>query len=65
MNELPAFFQAYAAGTNTALSRFELRGVSLTGLAGSVAFGSITSLRIPPGDGTRQITVTVIWQVPG
>jgi hypothetical protein len=65
MNELPAFFQAYAAGDNTALSRFELRGVSLTGLSGVVSFGSITSLQVPPGDATRQITVTVIWQAPG
>jgi len=65
MNELPTFFQAYAAGDNTALSRFELRGVSLSGLGGAVTFGSISSLQVPPGGATRQITVTVIWQVPG
>ena len=65
MNGLPAFFQAYAAGDNTALSRFELRGVSLTGLGGAVTFGSISSLQVPPGGPARQITVTVIWQVPG
>jgi len=65
MNELPAFFQAYAASDNAALSQFELRGVSLTGLGGAVAFGSITGLQVPPGGATRQITVTVIWQAPG
>jgi hypothetical protein len=65
MNELPAFFQAYAAGDNTALGRFELRGASLTGLAGAVDFGSISSLQVPPGGSTRQITATVIWRVPG
>ena len=65
MNELPAFFQAYAAGDNTALSQFELRGVSLTGLGGAVAFGSISSLQVPPGGATRQITVTVIFRIPG
>jgi hypothetical protein len=64
LNELPAFFQAYAAGDAAALGRFELRGVSLTGLGGAVSFGSITSLQVPPGGNTRQITATVIWQVP-
>ena len=64
MAELPAFFQAYAAGDGAALSRFEARGVSLAGLDGAVTFGSIASLHAPPGGATRQITVTVIWQVP-
>jgi Conjugative transposon protein TcpC len=62
LNELPAFFQAYASGDSAALSRFEPRGVSLTGLGGAVAFGSITGLQVPPGGATRQISVTVIWQ---
>jgi hypothetical protein len=65
MTELPAFFQAYADGDSAALSRFEPRGVSLTGLGGSVAFDSISGLQVPPGGATRQITVTVIWQLPG
>jgi len=64
MRELPAFFQAYANGDSAALSRFAARGVSLTGLGGAVAFGSIASLHVPPGGATRRITVTVIWQVP-
>jgi len=64
LNELPGFFQAYASGDSAALSRFEPRGVSLTGLGGAVAFDSIAGLRVPPGGATRQITVTVIWQLP-
>jgi hypothetical protein len=65
ITELPAFFQAYADGDSTALGRFELRGVSLTGLDGAVAFDSIAGLQVPPGGATRQITVTVIWTLPG
>jgi hypothetical protein len=64
MNELPAFFQAYANSDRSALNRFEVRGVSLTGLGGAVAFDSIGALHVPPGGATRQITVTVIWQLP-
>jgi Conjugative transposon protein TcpC len=64
-NELPAFFQAYASGDSGALDRFAVRGVSLSGLGGAVMFDSIASLQVPPGGATRQITVTVIWQVPG
>ena len=64
MKELPAFFQAYANGDNAALSRFAARGASLTGLGGAVAFDSIASVYVPPGGAMRQITVTVIWQVP-
>ena len=63
-DELPAFFQAYAGGDGAALNRFEVRGVSLTGLGGAVTFDSIAALHVPPGGTTRQITVTVIWQLP-
>jgi hypothetical protein len=63
-NHLPAFFQAYASGDSAALSRFLVRGVSLTGLGGAVTFDSIAGLHVPPGGATRQITVTVIWQLP-
>lgn len=65
MSELPAFFEAYAASDSAVLDHFLARGVSLTGLGGAVSFDSITSLQVPPGGATRQITVTVIWQVPG
>ncbi len=64
MKELPAFFQAYADGDSLALSQFAARGAALTGLGGAVAFDSIASLHVPPGGATRQITATVIWQVP-
>jgi len=64
LSELPAFFQAYASGDTAALRRFEPRGVSLTGLDGAVSFDSIASLQVPPGGVTREITVTVIWQLP-
>jgi len=63
--ELPAFFQAYAGSDGAALARFEPRGVSLTGLDGAVAFDSIAGLQVPPGGATRDITVTVIWTLPG
>lgn len=65
MNQLPAFFQAYANGDATALNRFLAPGVSLTGLNGSLAFDSIANLVVPPGGSTRHITVTVVWQVLG
>ena len=64
MNELPAFFQAYASSDSATLNRYAVRGVSLTGLGGSVTFDSIGALVVPPGGTTRQITVTVIWQLP-
>ena len=64
LNELPAFFQAYASSDSAALNRFAVRGVSLTGLGGAVTFDSIGALHVPPGGATRQITVTVIWQLP-
>jgi hypothetical protein len=63
MNELPAFFQAYASGDSAALNRFLAPGVRMTGLAGTMAFDSIAGLHVPPGGATRQITVSVIWQL--
>lgn len=65
MNELPAFFQAYASADGAALARFLAPGASLTGLGGTVAFASIAALHVPAGGPARQITVTVIWQLPG
>ena len=63
MNELPAFFQAYASGDSAALNRFVVHGASVTGLGGAVTFDQISALNVPPGGATRQITVTVIWQL--
>jgi hypothetical protein len=63
LNELPAFFQAYASSDTTALSHFLAPGVRMTGLGGGVTFDSISSLVVPPGGSVRHITVTVVWQV--
>jgi len=68
MNELPAFFRAFASGDSAALSTFTVHGASVTGLGGAVAFDQISALHVPPGGATRQITVTVIWtlaEAPG
>jgi hypothetical protein len=65
MNQLPAFFQAFANGGSAALRPFLAPGVSLSGLGGSVAFDSIQNLAVPPGGSARDITVTVVWQVLG
>ena len=63
-NELPAFFQAYASGDGAALNRFLAPGASVAALGGGLTFDSISALHVPPGTRTRQITVTVIWQLP-
>jgi hypothetical protein len=64
MSQLPAFFQAYASGDTATLNRFLAPGVTLNGLGGAVTFGSITDLYVPQGGATRDITVTVEWQLP-
>jgi hypothetical protein len=64
MNELPAFFQAYANGDSATLNRFLAPGASPAGLGGTVAFDSIAGLHVPSGGMTRLISVTVIWQLP-
>jgi hypothetical protein len=64
MKELPAFFQAYASGDSAALNRFLAHGASVTGLGGAVIFDQVSALHVPPGGTTRQITVTVVWQLP-
>jgi hypothetical protein len=63
--QLPAFFQAYASGEPATLSRFLAHGVGITGLGGAVTYSSIASLYVPAGGDTRQITVSVVWQLPG
>jgi hypothetical protein len=64
MNELPAFFRAYANGDSATLNRFLAPGVSLAGLGDTVAFDSIAGLQVPSGGMTRRISVAVIWQLP-
>ncbi|HTT50543.1 MAG TPA: conjugal transfer protein [Streptosporangiaceae bacterium] len=64
MNQLPAFFQAYASGNQATLGRFLASGTTITGLNGAVDFHSITSLTVPTGGNTRHIIATVTWSVP-
>jgi hypothetical protein len=63
-SQLPGFFQAYAASNKTTLARFAAAGSHITGLGGAVSFAAIDSLYAPTGGNTRQIVVTVTWQVP-
>jgi hypothetical protein len=62
-NQLPAFFQAYAAGDPVTLGRFLAPGAQVTGLGGSVTFAAIQSVTAPIGGATRAITVVVMWHV--
>jgi Conjugative transposon protein TcpC len=64
-SQLPAFFRAYASGDSATLTRFLVHGVTITGLGGAVTYSSIAALYVPAGDATRQITVSVVWQIPG
>ena len=63
--QLPAFFQAYASGDTATLNRFLAPGASVTGLGGSLSYAGISSLSVPAGGATRDITVTVTWQLAG
>jgi hypothetical protein len=67
--QLKDFFAAYASGNPTMLSRFVPPGASLAGLGGQVQFKGIVagSLQVPQqqGGATRNITVTVNWQLTG
>jgi Conjugative transposon protein TcpC len=63
--QLPAFFQAYASGDAATLARFVVHGVTIAGLGGAVTYSSIAALYVPAGGDTRQIAVSVVWQIPG
>jgi Conjugative transposon protein TcpC len=63
-SQLPGFFQAFASGDQVALARYLAPGASISGLGGAVGFGGITSLEVPQGEATRDITVTVDWTLP-
>jgi hypothetical protein len=67
--QLKDFFNAYASGNPTMLNRFVPPGASLAGLGGQVQFKGIVagSLQVPQqqGGATRNITVTVDWQLTG
>jgi hypothetical protein len=63
-SQLPGFFHAFASGDQAALGRYLAPGASISGLGDAVSFGGITSLQVPQGGTTRDITVTVDWTVP-
>ena len=63
--QLPAFFAAYASGDQSTLGRFLAPGTTVTGLGGSVVFGSVTGVTTPAGGDVRHIVATVVWKVPG
>jgi hypothetical protein len=64
-DQLPGFFRAYADGGPAKLKPFLAAGVSLVGLGNEVQFQQIApgSLHVPQGGATRNITVTVNWQL--
>jgi Conjugative transposon protein TcpC len=62
---LPGFFTSYASGDQATLGRYLEPGVSMTGLGGSVTYGSLTAVAVPPGGSVRHIVATVLWQIPG
>jgi hypothetical protein len=64
-SQLPGFFEAFASGDQAALGRYLAPGASVAGLGGAVSFGGITSLQVPQGGSTRDITVTVNWVLSG
>jgi Conjugative transposon protein TcpC len=63
--QLPAFFRAYASGDPVTLGRFLARGATVTGLGGTVTYGTISGIEVPPGGSTRHIMVSVIWRLAG
>jgi hypothetical protein len=62
-SQLPAFFQAYAAGDPTTLARFAAPGAHIVGLNGTVAFDGIDAVFAPQGGSTRSVAVTVTWRL--
>ena len=61
--QLPGFFRAYASGDQEALGRFLAPGAVVTGLGGTVTFGSISGMEVPSGGAVRRIAVSVAWQL--
>jgi hypothetical protein len=65
MNQLPAFFQAYASGDQATLDRFLAPGTTVSGLGGQLTYSSLAGVTVPAGGDTRHIVATVVWNVPG
>lgn len=63
-HQLPAFFQAYASGDPSTLTRFVAPGGHIKGLGGLVKFGGLGAVFAPAGGATRTVTATVTWQLP-
>lgn len=61
--QLPAFFQAYASGDPSTLTRFVAPGRHIKGLGGLVTFGGLDTVFAPAGGATRTVTATVTWQL--
>ncbi len=62
-SQLPDFFKAYARGS-ASLSRFLADGASVRGLDGAVQFVRLRNATVPTGGKVRQMTATVVWQLP-
>ena len=62
-SQLPAFFQAYASGDQATLARFAARGAHIRGLGGGVSLAAVDSVYVPAGGSSRQVVVTVTWDV--
>lgn len=62
--QLPGFFQAYAASDGEALTRYLAPGASVGGLSNAVRFTSLDEVVAPRGGATRRVTATVTWQIP-
>src|SRR6266536_1958859 len=54
-----------ASGHPVTLGRFLASGATVTGLGGTVTYGSISGIQVPPGGPSRHITVSVIWHLAG
>ena len=66
VSQLSPFFRAFASGDKVAIGRFLAPDAQVSGLDGAVAFSSILSIKAPAAGGAiRQITVTVLWRMPG
>jgi hypothetical protein len=62
-NQLPAFFRSYASGDRATLSRFAATGAHIAGLGGDVSLAGVDSVYVPAGGSTRQVSVTVTWDL--
>jgi hypothetical protein len=60
---LPSAQQVSAEHDQAARDRYLAPAASVSSLGGAVGFGGISSLRVPPGGETRDITVTVDWML--